>query len=862
MAQCQMGKSDATGTASGLMVKAAAYIAKYQKDGPKVRLRCSDSGVHKKNRGGEYPSGLRGKELLVELAKIGIIQDEVDHHGYAVEELPLDKVLDCKDPNFISTLEYNVRECAKDEWLSGIYDEPYNKVFYSFLAHNHVLTICRAVITKQLWRLDDIQDMKITFCDEDGRLSLELIASAVNCVQLKAIIHEGVLCKVLSYKMDLEEPGAAATISTAVNELNRMAMHTTEIQAFKVLQGEIILQMSKEVGQTVAFQTTLVRVKSILGPAANDPDIVQLFDFLISNGVGKNSYIDDFLHWATVSVNPNKRRLRFAAFTPINNMRPLPLTQCAVAKRAYRGKPTAGYCPNPESAWGSYTTEQLTPLEDLLRFFHVGCKDLLDEMLPTGRLQILGNVDIAAAEAFHLVAVSKSSKRKSAKEFDSAVKDGLLKATQPWASELKLHGSSSRMGEVTGKPEWVVFGAEEALLPAVAASASKQPKKTEVKANIIHFDEASGIAMGSQVTHEAEEQRPISIAVEQTLPWQAWQKVYAEPAEMHGGDYGSAVAVLHTLAYGFNAETVPLEEIDRNGKVYVRATRRIPAHELMLAPSTANGCSLVDSRKTAPELAVDIAVRVQMDTAVRGQINSFHDHVSAPQEESLEPSEKKRKKAERKLTAEKKAAAEDQVELATEYVSERFFKLAPEWKMPALTTAAANATQAESSKDRDTVDGNSLWPPASVRVYKVERSIDDYSFGDAANVTRGFCHTNAAMSAYWAIRRVSASELELANKMRSKTQSFNCIFEKQRLVNVSVGLVNKQMVNVTRNVEVPFITNAIDVEAGEELLLEKPVEAPTLRKPTKGKHKQWKTAATNLFKKAEPLKGEAKSDQL
>ena len=148
-------------------------------------------------------------------------------------------------------------------------------------------------------------------------------------------------------------------------------------------------------------------------------------------------------------------------------------------------------------------------------------------------------------------------------------------------------------------------------------------------------------------------------------------------------------------------------------------------------------------------------------------------------------------------------------------------------------------------------------------MYKVERSIDDYSLGESAHVTKGFCKTNAALSVYWAIRRVNASELELANKTRSKKQSFNCIYEKQRLVNVSVGLVNKQMVNVTRNVEVPFITNAIDVEAGEELLLEKPVEAPTKRKPTAGKKQQWKNAATNLLKKAEqkaePLKGKAKS---
>ena len=101
-----------------------------------------------------------------------------------------------------------------------------------------------------------------------------------------------------------EEPDAAATISTAMNELSQVAMRTTELQAFQVLKGEIITQMNKDVSQTVAFQTTGERVKSMLGPAAQDRDIVQLFDFLISNGVGKNSYIDELLHWAMPASIP------------------------------------------------------------------------------------------------------------------------------------------------------------------------------------------------------------------------------------------------------------------------------------------------------------------------------------------------------------------------------------------------------------------------------------------------------------------------------------------------------------------------------------------------------------------------------
>ena len=83
-----------------MMTKAMAYVAKYSKDGPKVRLRPGDSGVHKKNRGGEYPSGLRCKELLEQIARIGILQDDVDNHGYAVEEMPVHEIFELKTAAF------------------------------------------------------------------------------------------------------------------------------------------------------------------------------------------------------------------------------------------------------------------------------------------------------------------------------------------------------------------------------------------------------------------------------------------------------------------------------------------------------------------------------------------------------------------------------------------------------------------------------------------------------------------------------------------------------------------------------------------------------------------------------------------
>ena len=127
-------------------------------------------------------------------------------------------------------------------------------------------------------------------------------------------------CEVLSWKMDVQEPHAASLISQAFNEFTEMAMRTTELTAISVLKGEIIVQMNKDVSQQVAYQTVVDAVSSQLGTAVADPDLPEVFDFLISNGVGKNFYIDDFLDYCGVFVNSKKRQLRLSAFGLIDKM--------------------------------------------------------------------------------------------------------------------------------------------------------------------------------------------------------------------------------------------------------------------------------------------------------------------------------------------------------------------------------------------------------------------------------------------------------------------------------------------------------------------------------------------------------------
>ena len=122
---------------------------------------------------------------------------------------------------------------------------------------------------------------------------------------------------------------------------------------------------------------------------------------MIKAGVGTNSYVDCLLAWTSIYVDSSKRRLRLGAWAVLNRMPDMAnWVKIAILQRAYRKKPTAGYCPSPEAVWGHFSWPVLEPLEQMLRYFHVGCKGQTGLMKPQSRIQLLANMDIAAAEAF------------------------------------------------------------------------------------------------------------------------------------------------------------------------------------------------------------------------------------------------------------------------------------------------------------------------------------------------------------------------------------------------------------------------------------------------------------------------------
>ena len=101
---------------------------------------------------------------------------------------------------------------------------------------------------------------------------------------------------------------------------------------------------------------------------------------------------------------------------------------------------------------------------------------------------------------------------------------------------------------------------------------------------------------------------------------------------------------------------------------------------------------------------------------------------------------------------------------------------------------------------------------------------------------------------------MTAKALQVRNDAFPRTcrkSQFNCSMQYVKMANVCVSVANGQAVNNTRVVEVPFPTNHVAVEAGEELLVEKPEEEPKKKKPPVNKQKsEWKTSAQKKHKSA------------
>ena len=571
----------------GLMVAAMAYRVKYRKMGSdgkavKIAVRIENMGVHKKNRGSVYPAGVRCKSLCVEVLEAGFVKEEVNHALIVVEEAPVEEIIrGTAVADKVSASAYNIEQSGKDELLASCFLSPYDDVRHTLLSHNHIMLVLRAFLGMAKWDIPANVTKNITFCDSDGRLDIHAIALSANGKELGEIMAEGVQGEVLSWKMDVEQPNAASLISQAQNLPHQTAMRTTELTAVAVLKGEIIVQMGPTLSQTVAFQTVRDRVRAQLHTAADDPDLQEVFEFLISNGVGKNAYVDQLMEWTQTFVDSKKRQLRFSAFAVINKMYDLGVwTKPAVIKRAYRQKPTNGFCPSPEAAWGEFPWPHVQKLEDMLRFFHVSCKDSIDKLKPQSRIQLLGNIDIAAADAFWH---AKDPKLKySGRQIEESLLRQLKKYLAPLGLEEDADHDAQKIKEnwnsmaVIGRATWIVF------TPAPAPVAQSDAMTITSDVRVIHFDDITGAPVNTQQDF-AEPEAPPKWA-NQKLPWREWYGGIGSNLGELEAERAVALTVLEGLHRTFDVASEPVDVWQGASHIFVTAQRTAKPNDIMLPP--------------------------------------------------------------------------------------------------------------------------------------------------------------------------------------------------------------------------------------------------------------------------------------
>ena len=755
---------------AGQVTAAMAWRVKYRKvdkdDRPlKMKLPVNSLGVHPNNRAGIYPSGIRCKSLCQEVVEAGFIQEDVDHAGVAVEEVPIDHVRS-RGVGYVSGLKYNTEKCAKDEHLLSCFEAPHNDVRHMLLSHNHMMLILRAWMSQAKWDLPADNQKGIKYCDHLGRLSVAEVAEHQNGKELALVCEEGITMEILSWKMDVEEPTAASTISNALNSGHQMAMRTTELTAVAVLQGEILVQLSMHVGQRVAFQTVRESVRLRLGHVADDPDLRDIFDYLIGAGVGTNSYIGDLLDFTSKFVDSKKRQLRYSAFGAANAISAeAPWTKIAVIKRAYRKKPSNGFCPSPEADWAKYENSHLNCLEQLLRWVHVKNKDAVEALPPQSRNTLLGNFDVAAAEAFF---VAKSQNRSMAK-----VQESMIEATLKYVKQLGL-----KEGELTcAGATWIDY------TQCGQAEAAKQedPGDDIMKAApaVIRFDEATGQQLNSQVAFDEVQKKQAGPPI--ILPWRTWHQSKVSMGTLEA-DKASAVAALHNLHQSVDYHKMPIEVIEVNGSVRVVTNEKVTKNSIYLPPCTPRQ-SKVHEKTEHPYAA-------KMTLKVMRAIESL-EHGSVLREQTLH--------------------------------------VLPEWKIP-------------QRKENTAVAGE----PGSTAADHIE-----WIWGDNEAET---------MHPFWAVRRLTDKQLQVATIAKQPTDlapRFNCELQTKSLSCVTIATLDGKCCNRTRILEVPFLTNSMDLEKGEELVMQ------LIEKAKKAAPKRsWRDAEKDLEKDlASQKKRRAKAHQ-
>jgi hypothetical protein len=434
----------------GKVQKAMALRVKYRVDqaSPKRRFAIQNLGVHFMNRGGHevYPNGNDVRRLGLEILSSYMDHAEANHNGVVVEEVPADvqAAPGFKDPvkaavaadysygkaTYEGIGHYNYRMCNGSDYLGSCFTEDQARgVVAGTLSHSHLLLVLLSMAKGGEWKVTDA-DGTFTFpCNRSGYIDTAAVAARDE--MLKRILAEGLDMELLSYKIYIEEPSACVLISNALNHAQKLALKTTELAALSALSGAVGLSA---VAGKVNFTSVRESLRATLDVMVDEPEFVEMFDFVVRMGADKNSYLPEFLKFTSKCVSSQFRRIRLQTFAVLNKFKAGPLSKVALCKRSLRSKPGAGgMCPTPEPALEKRSEYEFQHLEDVLLYFHTDCQAAVAAVIPDGeRSLFFANIDVAAADAW--VKTDATDTRRSTMDY----KNNLVSATAKYWHQLHV----------------------------------------------------------------------------------------------------------------------------------------------------------------------------------------------------------------------------------------------------------------------------------------------------------------------------------------------------------------------------------------------------------------------------------------
>ena len=86
-------------------------------------------------------------------------------------------------------------------------------------------------------------------------------------------------------------------ISQALNSGQTVALQTSGLTALVVLTGTVTRELESAVADRVSFETVKEKVRSELDLFVDQPDFMDLFEFVVTMGANKNSFVNQLVEF-------------------------------------------------------------------------------------------------------------------------------------------------------------------------------------------------------------------------------------------------------------------------------------------------------------------------------------------------------------------------------------------------------------------------------------------------------------------------------------------------------------------------------------------------------------------------------------